>query len=390
MHMLGTPRTMQDDPAYDDVVDDVRAFLAERIEAARRRPGSPRSGSGSIPGSGSARRSSTTSSCCAGSASCATSAARSSSAPRARASSASSPAARSTDRIGGTIASNVLALRAGAEMLRVHDVARGGGRRDDRRGDPAPSPRSSIQSASARAPGSPSASKIAVPERCLRPSRSSGQPTTMCGSPTGDRGGQLAAQARQHHRALVAGVVVGGVAAGAVERGPDDLVAHVAVRPRDRRGRASRRRPAAGRAVDRAGEDPQPVAGLAIGPADEAGREGVVVVEGIAGVGVLGLVQRRGLGQRRARPRRAACRRRPAYRRRGGRASSSSRVSSSGRSERRRHAQVHLGRPRPEGRRRPARRCSRRWRSPAGPGSAGRSPPRRPPSGLSQIGRPLR
>jgi dihydropteroate synthase len=34
MHMLGDPRTMQDDPRYDDVVDDVRAFLAERIEVA--------------------------------------------------------------------------------------------------------------------------------------------------------------------------------------------------------------------------------------------------------------------------------------------------------------------------------------------------------------------
>ena len=34
MHMLGTPRTMQDSPAYDDVVDDVRAFLAERVESA--------------------------------------------------------------------------------------------------------------------------------------------------------------------------------------------------------------------------------------------------------------------------------------------------------------------------------------------------------------------
>src|SRR6478672_11689283 len=30
MHMLGEPRTMQDDPRYDDVVDDVKAFLAER------------------------------------------------------------------------------------------------------------------------------------------------------------------------------------------------------------------------------------------------------------------------------------------------------------------------------------------------------------------------
>jgi dihydropteroate synthase len=34
MHMQGTPRTMQEDPTYDDVVDDVRAFLAERIDRA--------------------------------------------------------------------------------------------------------------------------------------------------------------------------------------------------------------------------------------------------------------------------------------------------------------------------------------------------------------------
>ena len=34
MHMLGDPRTMQEDPSYDDVVDDVKAFLAERIEFA--------------------------------------------------------------------------------------------------------------------------------------------------------------------------------------------------------------------------------------------------------------------------------------------------------------------------------------------------------------------
>ncbi len=34
MHMPGNPRTMQDDPRYDDVVDDVKAFLAERIEFA--------------------------------------------------------------------------------------------------------------------------------------------------------------------------------------------------------------------------------------------------------------------------------------------------------------------------------------------------------------------
>jgi dihydropteroate synthase len=36
MHMLGSPRTMQDDPRYDDVVDDVKAFLEERMAAAVR------------------------------------------------------------------------------------------------------------------------------------------------------------------------------------------------------------------------------------------------------------------------------------------------------------------------------------------------------------------
>jgi dihydropteroate synthase len=34
MHMLGEPRTMQDDPRYDDVVREVRDFLAARIGAA--------------------------------------------------------------------------------------------------------------------------------------------------------------------------------------------------------------------------------------------------------------------------------------------------------------------------------------------------------------------
>jgi dihydropteroate synthase len=34
MHMLGEPRSMQDDPRYDDVVAEVEAFLAERADAA--------------------------------------------------------------------------------------------------------------------------------------------------------------------------------------------------------------------------------------------------------------------------------------------------------------------------------------------------------------------
>jgi dihydropteroate synthase len=34
MHMLGDPRTMQDDPRYDDVVSDVKSFLEERLAFA--------------------------------------------------------------------------------------------------------------------------------------------------------------------------------------------------------------------------------------------------------------------------------------------------------------------------------------------------------------------
>jgi dihydropteroate synthase len=34
MHMLGEPRTMQQDPRYDDVVDEVRSFLEERLAFA--------------------------------------------------------------------------------------------------------------------------------------------------------------------------------------------------------------------------------------------------------------------------------------------------------------------------------------------------------------------
>lgn len=34
MHMLGEPRTMQQDPRYTDVVTEVRTFLEERVEAA--------------------------------------------------------------------------------------------------------------------------------------------------------------------------------------------------------------------------------------------------------------------------------------------------------------------------------------------------------------------
>lgn len=122
MHMQGDPRTMQENPRYDDVVDDVKAFLAERLEVAMgagveeervwldpgigfgktlehnlellRRLGeldelgrplvvgtSRKSFIGKVDGS------------------------------------------EVDDRLGGTIASSVLAAAEGAEVLRVHDVA---------------------------------------------------------------------------------------------------------------------------------------------------------------------------------------------------------------------------------------------------------------------------
>jgi dihydropteroate synthase len=122
MHMAGSPRTMQQNPVYGDVVDEVKAFLAERMDTALaagiaeeriwldpgigfgktaehnlellrrlaelRELGRPlvvgtsrKSFIGKLDGSG------------------------------------------ASERLGGTIASSVLAAAEGAEVLRVHDVA---------------------------------------------------------------------------------------------------------------------------------------------------------------------------------------------------------------------------------------------------------------------------
>ncbi len=121
MHMLGTPRTMQDDPRYDDVVDDVKAFLAKRVEAAVG-AGIPEERIWVDPGIGFGktvehnleltRRLGEL---------------RDLGRPIVFGSSRKSHLGAITgrdveDRLGATIASNVLALRAGADILRVHDV----------------------------------------------------------------------------------------------------------------------------------------------------------------------------------------------------------------------------------------------------------------------------
>ena len=122
MHMQGTPRTMQENPSYDDVVDDVKAFLAERIEfatsegvAEERIWVDPGIGFGKtvehnlellwrLGELGELGR------------------------PIVIGASRKSFLGKLTgrevdERLGGTIASNVLALLGGAEVFRVHDVA---------------------------------------------------------------------------------------------------------------------------------------------------------------------------------------------------------------------------------------------------------------------------
>jgi dihydropteroate synthase len=121
MHMQGEPRTMQRAPTYRDVVDEVRAFLEERMELAVREGLSERRiwvdpgiGFGKTVAHnlqllhrlGELRRLGR---------------------PIVIGTSRKTFIGRLTgrevdDRLGGTIASNVLALVAGAEIFRVHDV----------------------------------------------------------------------------------------------------------------------------------------------------------------------------------------------------------------------------------------------------------------------------
>jgi dihydropteroate synthase len=122
MHMRGEPRTMQEDPRYDDVVDDVKAFLSERLAAAVA-AGIPEERVDLDPGIGFGKtlehnlellrrleeivalgR------------------------PVVIGTSRKSFLGRLTgrevaDRLPGTIATNVLALERGARIFRVHDVA---------------------------------------------------------------------------------------------------------------------------------------------------------------------------------------------------------------------------------------------------------------------------
>jgi dihydropteroate synthase len=123
MHMLGDPRTMQDSPSYEDVVDEVKAFLEERLAFAVRE-GVPERRVLLDPGIGFGktvahnlellRRLDEL---------------RALGRPIVIGTSRKSFLARVSgdasgpSRLAGTVASSVLALERGASVFRVHDVA---------------------------------------------------------------------------------------------------------------------------------------------------------------------------------------------------------------------------------------------------------------------------
>jgi dihydropteroate synthase len=122
MHMRGDPLTMQRDPRYDDVVDDVRAFLEQRLAWAVREGVrehrimlDPGIGFGKTVAHNLELIRRLDELCTLGR-------------PIVVGTSRKSFLAKLTghaggDRLAGTIATNVLALERGASVFRVHDVA---------------------------------------------------------------------------------------------------------------------------------------------------------------------------------------------------------------------------------------------------------------------------
>jgi dihydropteroate synthase len=122
MHMLGEPRTMQDDPRYDDVVSDVKAFLEQRMAFAVRE-GVPESAIALDPGIGFGKTLQHNLTLLARLDELAALGR-----PLVIGTSRKSFLGRLTgrdvtERVHGTVATCVIALERGASVFRVHDVA---------------------------------------------------------------------------------------------------------------------------------------------------------------------------------------------------------------------------------------------------------------------------
>ena len=122
MHMLGTPRTMQNDPSYDDVVAEVRDFLLERTELAVA-AGIGREKIWIDPGIGFGKTLDHNLALLAATAELAATGLPVLVGPSRKAFIGKIDGAAEGNRLGGTIAACLQAFAGGAAMVRVHDVA---------------------------------------------------------------------------------------------------------------------------------------------------------------------------------------------------------------------------------------------------------------------------
>ena len=122
MHMLGEPRTMQDDPRYGDVVEDVLEFLLERARFAEQ-AGIAREKIWIDPGIGFGKTAEHNFALLAATDRFVATGYRVLVGPSRKRFISSVDGSGESERVGGTVAACLAAARKGAAAVRVHDVA---------------------------------------------------------------------------------------------------------------------------------------------------------------------------------------------------------------------------------------------------------------------------
>ena len=122
MHMLGEPRTMQEDPRYDDVVGEVLEFLIGRAEVAER-AGIAREKIWIDPGIGFGKTAEHNFALLAATERFAETGYRVLVGPSRKRFIGTVDGSSESERVGGTVAACLAAARKGAGAVRVHDVA---------------------------------------------------------------------------------------------------------------------------------------------------------------------------------------------------------------------------------------------------------------------------